>query len=142
MPVQTSAMSDDEADRMLNEGGVSVPPATPVPPPVQPADTSDAYAAHLEALSPDRTVFVRDEKYTVVDELPGIVLMDLGIASDPAATDGERLRGLKSFLDSALVDEDKARFERQLRSARPVIGIKEIEDIIGQIAPKVTGRPT
>lgn len=142
MPVQTSAMSDDEAARMLN-GGVTVPEPTAVPPPVQPADTSDAYVSHQEAINGDRTVFVRDEKYTVVEELPGIVLMDLGIASDPSATDGERLRGLKSFLDNALVDEDKARFERQLRTARdPVIGIKEIEDIIGQIAPKVTGRPT
>lgn len=141
MPVQTSAMSDDEAARML-EDGVVAPTPTAVPPP-QPVDTSDAYAAHQEAVNGDRTVFVRDERYTVVEELPGIVLMDLGIASDPSASDGERLRGLKSFLDSALVDEDKPRFERQLRTARdPVIGIKEIEDIIGQIAPKVTGRPT
>lgn len=142
MPVETSRMTDAEVEAVMaaRDGGVTpTPPATPA---AKPADTSDAFASHVEALDPDRTVFVRDEKYTVVDELPGIVLMDLGIASDPAATDGERLRGLKSFLDSALVDADKPRFERQLRSARPVIGITEIEEIIGQIAPKVTGRPT
>jgi hypothetical protein len=88
------------------------------------------------------TVEVRDQTFKVVANLPGIVLLDLGVASDPSATQGEQLRALREFLKAAIAPDDLGRFEHHLRTAQPTIYIDELNKIVEKLLAVIGGRPT
>ena len=85
---------------------------------------------------------VRDQKFRVADEIPGIVLLDLGLATDPAATQGEGLRAMRSYLNAAIHEDDVDRFNVYLRNARPVIDIDGLNKIVEELVTIIAGRPT
>jgi len=101
-------------------------------------------AMKAEAKEDDGTteVEIRDQTFKVVANLPGIVLLDLGVASDPSATQGEQLRALREFLKSAIAPEDLGRFEHFLRTAQPTIYIDELNKIVEKLLAVIGGRPT
>jgi len=105
--------------------------------------SADGYNAQkTEVLGEAETVEVRDRKFRVVDKLPAIILLDLGLASDPAATQAEQLRALRQFLNAAIHPDDNASFEVYLRQAQPVIEMEELNGIVEKLIAQVAGRPT
>lgn len=104
----------------------------------------EGYKAMKAEANDDGTteVEIRDQTFRVVANLPGIVLLDLGVASDPSATQGEQLRALREFLKSAIVPEDLGRFEHFLRTAQPTIYIDELNKIVEKLLAVIGGRPT
>lgn len=85
---------------------------------------------------------VRDQRFQLERELPGLTLLDLAAAGDPEATDFERVKAIRGFLAVAVIEEQQADFHRFLRTARPAIDIPELVEIINQAAEKLGGRPT
>lgn len=117
------------------------------PNPVTPVEavSAEGYKALKEEQAPPkegRHIPVRDREFRIADQLPGIILLDLGLASDPAATQGEQLRAMRQFLVAAIHEDDSASFEVYLRTARPVIEIDELNSIIEKLVEEVAGRPT
>lgn len=85
---------------------------------------------------------VRDQKFKIADEIPGIVLLDLGLATDPNATQGEQLRAMREYLTAAIHEDEVESFMVFLRKARPVIDITELNQIVEKLVELVAGRPT
>lgn len=85
---------------------------------------------------------VRDSTFHVVADLPGIVLLDMGVAADPSATSAEQLRAVRQFLKAAVPVDEQGAFEALLRSAQPVIKIDELNKVVEQLIAIVGGRPT
>ena len=89
-----------------------------------------------------RNIMVREKEFRLVNQLPGIILLDLGLASDPAATQGEQLRAVRQFLHAAIHSDDVAAFEFYLRTAQPVIEMEELNKVVEALITEVAGRPT
>ena len=89
-----------------------------------------------------RNITIRDKEFRLVNQLPGIILLDLGLASDPAATQGEQLRAVRQFLHAAIHSDDVAAFEFYLRTAQPVIEMEELNKVVEALITEVAGRPT
>jgi hypothetical protein len=109
--------------------------------------SSDAYRAAKaeegsEGATQPRMIPVRDREFRVADQLPGIVLLDLGLASDPNATQGEQLRALRQFLHAAIHEDDVEAFEVFLRTARPVIEMEELNKVVEKLVEMTAGNPT
>lgn len=102
----------------------------------------EGYEALKNEAEESATVEVRDQTFKVVANLPGIVLLDLGVASDPSATQGEQLRALREFLKAAIDSSDQGRFENFLRTAQPTIYIDELNEIVEKLLGVIGGRPT
>lgn len=125
------------------EGASSASSDTPTPS-SEPV-SAEGYKALKDEKNPPkegRYIPVRDREFRVADQLPGIILLDLGLASDPAATQGEQLRAMRQFLHAAIHEDDVEMFEVYLRTARPVIEIDELNKIIEKLVEDVAGRPT
>lgn len=80
--------------------------------------------------------------FTAVQEIPGIVALDLGRASDDGTPEAEKMAILYKIITKIVVEEDQARFERLLRDADPVITGVELMDYVRQILEEISGRPT
>lgn len=105
----------------------------------------DGYKALKDEADPPkegRFIDVRDREFRVADQLPGIILLDLGLASDPNATQGEQLRAVRQFLHAAIHVDHVDAFEVYLRSAQPVIEMEELNKIVEKLVEDVAGRPT
>lgn len=86
---------------------------------------------------------VRDREFRAVAVLPGVVLLDLGLAADPKAGDFAQLRAIRSFLDVAVLPEDRQDFDLYLREATPAIEITELNKIVEKLISLISGsRPT
>jgi len=105
-------------------------------------DALKAEAAAETGAEEQSRLQVRDQSFRVVSNLPGIVLLDLGVASDPSATQGEQLRALREFLKAAIHPDDLPRFEHFLRTAQPTIYIEELNGIVEKLLTVIGGRPT
>lgn len=110
----------------------------------EPTSLDDYKAQKVEAGVADKTptIAVRDKEFRVASELPGIVLLDLGLASDPNSTQGEQLRAVRQFLHAAIHEEDVDAFEVLLRTARPVIQMEELNKLVEKLVEQTAGRPT
>ena len=107
--------------------------------------TVDGYKVLKNEADPEREgnyIPVRDKEFRVADSLPGIILLDLGLASDPNATQGEQLRAIRQFLHAAIHENDVEQFEVLLRNARPAIEMEELNKIVEKLVEDVAGRPT
>lgn len=106
---------------------------------------TEAYKAMKAETGPDSRLYEvpgRDRSFRVVDNLPGIVILDLGLAADPSATQTEQLRALREFIKCAIHPDDQAAFEVFLRNARPTIYIEELNQIVEGLLAVIGGRPT
>jgi hypothetical protein len=118
-----------------NEVPVAEAPDAPV--------SADGYKALKVEQDGDETkVIIREKSFRVVSQLPGIVLLDLGLASDPSATQGEQLRAIRQFLHATIHNDDVAAFEHHLRTAQPVIEMDELNKLVEELITQVAGRPT
>lgn len=105
--------------------------------------TGKAAAAEVAALkSEGKPITLRDQDFAVVKELPGITILDLGLAADPEANDFARLKAIREVLDVAIIPAEMGRFKNLLKYADPVIGIEELDGVISQLIEQVMGRPT
>lgn len=109
--------------------------------------TQDVNAAGYEAAKADATgearmIPVREREFRIAEQLPGIILLDLGLASDPNATQGEQLRAIRQFLHAAIHPDDVDQFEVYLRQAQPVIEMEELNGVVEKLITEVAGRPT
>ena len=120
----------------VQEVPVSEAPDTPV--------NADEYRGLKAEQDVDNSpkIDVRDHSFRVVEQLPGIILLDLGLASDPSATQGEQLRAMRQFLHAAIHADDVAAFEHYLRTAQPVIEIDELNELVERLITLVAARPT
>lgn len=138
--VQTALTTDEAVAQQ------QAPAAAPAPAPqaeaAPPLGTEGYEALKAESAGTERTFPVRDQNFRVVPELPGIVLLDLGVAADPSATPAEQLRAVREFLNAAIVEEDRPAFERLLRTAQPIIKIDELNKVVEGLIEMVGGRPT
>lgn len=130
MPVTTS-LSDAELDEVSD---VSASSTNPVP------HEPELVAAQTGKL--DRKIPFRGVDFEIVEELPALVLIDLGIGSDPASKPVEKLRALRQFIDHAVVEGQKAVFIDLLLNATPSVKQAELNELIEKIAPLVSGSPT
>lgn len=89
-----------------------------------------------------QVVEVRDREFKVTESLPGIILLNLGLASDPSATQGEQLRAVRQFLHAAIHPDEVDSFEVYLRSAQPAIEMEELNKIVEKLVTEVAGRPS
>ena len=112
--------------------------------PAEPVDVEGYKALKAEEAGEAaiRTITVRDRDFRIVNSLPGIILLDLGLASDPNATQGEQLRAIRQFLHAAIHEDDVELFEVYLRTARPVIEMEELNKVVEKLITEVAGRPT
>src|SRR5438552_2714376 len=85
---------------------------------------------------------VRDRKFRLVDELPGIIMLDLGLAADPSATTNEQAKATRQFLHAVIHPDDVVAFEHFLRTAKPVIDMEELGKIMENLLTEISGRPT
>lgn len=128
---------------------VSAPIEVVQTPTVEVAPPEPASVAGYEALKEEATpapegrfIPVRDKKFRIAESLPGIILLDLGLASDPNATQGEQLRAVRQFLHAAIHETDVELFEVYLRTARPTIEMEELNKIVEKLVEETAGRPT
>lgn len=135
MAVETALGGDEEA--ALAALGAVEPAAT-----VSPSIGSAEGYKGLKSEGEPKTFEIRGQTFSLVDELPGATMLDLALVGDPAATDFERLRGIRSFLDVAVDPEQNAAFQHVLRSSVPSIGMEELMKLIEQISETLTVRPT
>lgn len=139
-------MSDQTGSAVVTsvtaDSGVSVSEDAPVAPQVEVEPTVTPTEALAALKGENDTVTVRDQKFRVVTNLPGIVLLDLGVAADPSATQAEQLRALREFIKAAVHADDAGKFENLLRTAQPIIDIGELNDIVADLLAVVGGRPT
>jgi len=113
------------------------------PSPVKAVEGSDMESLKAEANDKWQTFTVRDSEFRAVTQLPGIVLLDIGLASDPKSGDMEQLRAIKNFLKSAIWHEDQDDFDTFLRESDPPVLIGELNKIVEQLISMVSGnRPT
>lgn len=136
--VQTSGTEGTPADTLDQaDAGVTAKP-------IKGGELNPEGYEAMKAEADDGTteVEVRDQTFKVVANLPGIVLLDLGVASDPSATQGEQLRALREFLKAAIAPADIGRFEHFLRTAQPTIYIDELNKIVETLLAVIGGRPT
>lgn len=111
--------------------------------PTQVVEGGDFEGLKAEASDKWQTFTVRDREFRAVTQLPGIVLLDIGLASDPKSGDMEQLRAIKGFLKSAIWHEDQDEFDTFLRESDPPILIGELNKIVEQLISMVSGnRPT
>lgn len=103
---------------------------------------SEVAALKAEAEKPKREIHLRDQSFGVLEELPGITLLDMGLAANPNATQWERLGAARQVLDVAIISGDRGRFKELLKYADPVIGMEELDGLITQLIEQFTGRPT
>lgn len=110
---------------------------------VAPTDGGDYEGLKAEAKGDWQPFNVREREFRAVTQLPGIVLLDIGLASDPKSGDMEQLRAIKGFLKSSIWHEDQEEFDTYLREADPPILIGELNKIVESLISKVSGnRPT
>ena len=129
----------------MSDATQNVPAANEVPLSEAPnvaSDSSEYKALKAEESAAEQAVDVRDQKFRVAAQLPGIILLDLGLASDPSATQGEQLRAMRQFLHAAIHPEDVGIFEHFLRTAQPVIEMEELNVVVEKLITMVAGRPT
>ena len=107
--------------------------------PAEPAESGDYEGLKAEASGDHQPFTVRDREFRAVTQLPGIVLLDIGLASDPKSGDMEQLRAIKGFLKAAIWHEDQEEFDDYLRTAEPVILIGELNKIVEQLISMVSG---
>jgi len=113
------------------------------PPEVMETIGGDYEGLKAEADAPWQTFTVREREFRAVNELPGIVLLDIGLASDPKSGDIEQIRAIHGFLKSAIWGEDQEEFDDYLRNADPPILINELNKIVENLISMVSGnRPT
>jgi len=112
-------------------------------PAAQSTDGGDYEGLKAEANADWQTFTVREREFRAVTQLPGIVLLDIGLAADPKSGDMEQLRAIKGFLKSAIWHEDQEAFDDYLREAEPAILIGELNKIVESLISLVSGnRPT
>lgn len=145
MAVETALTGDDDAVMAALAAGV--PPeelATQGPQPAPPIskDLDSGGYRGLRDTNAQKEFELRGTKFKLVRELPGATLLDLALAGDPAATDMERLRGIRAFLEVAVEPTQNALFQRVLRSSEPTIGMDELMKKIEEISELLTDRPT
>jgi hypothetical protein len=112
------------------------------PPAENQLDVDTYTALKAEEAGEGGSIEVRDQSFRTVANLPGIVLLDLGVASDPSATTGEQLRAMRQFIHAAIHPEDVAKFEHLLRTANPIIDMDELNTYVEKLMEVITARPT
>jgi hypothetical protein len=85
---------------------------------------------------------VRDKVFHITTDLPAIIILDLGVASDPASSTGDKLRALRGFLNAAIVEDEVDGFNHLLRTAKPSILMDELNEITEDLMTKVVAVPT
>jgi len=126
------------SDTPPTEPSVEEVPAEPVS--IEGYKALKAQESDAEDARPFTTV--RDQVFHVTTELPAIVILDLGVASDPGSTTGEKLRALRQFLNSAIADDEIDGFNHLLRTAKPAILMDEMNEITEDLMTKVVAVPT
>lgn len=128
-------MSDETTVNDIPEGAENNSPPEDINP--------DGYKALKDEASADeRTFEVRDKTFRLADDIPAIVMLDLGLAADPEATQVEQIRAMRQFLKAAVHEDDAGSFEAFLRSARPVIDMEELNTVMEGLIATIGGRPT
>jgi hypothetical protein len=133
MPVETALSGGGDAElaaKIAEAEGV-----------VEPTVDTSGYAAVRNEGEP-AFIEVRGQKFRLIPKLPAMTMLDLAMAGDPAATDMERLRAVRSFIDIAVVPEQAPAFQRLLRSTDDPIGMDELMKVIEKAVELLTGRPT
>lgn len=125
------------SDPSANQDGLNPEGSAPVDP-----VTSQGYKALKDEGIEGKKIEVRERDFRVAEEIPAIVLLDLGLASDPTATQGEQLRALRGFIHSAIHADDVDAFEHLLRTAAPAIGMDELNGYVEKLVEMTAGRPT
>jgi hypothetical protein len=95
----------------------------------------DAGQDGAERINAERT-------FTAVEEIPGIVALDLGRAADEDTPETEKMSILYNIITTIVIDEDQRRFEKLLRTCEPVIKAPELMHYVQQILEEISGRPT
>jgi hypothetical protein len=120
-----------------------VPPTEPTVEEEVPSEpvSLEGYKALKEADTRPFTT-VRDKVFHITTDLPAIIILDLGVASDPASSTGDKLRALRGFLNAAIVEDEVDGFNHLLRTAKPSILMDELNEITEDLMTKVVAVPT
>lgn len=85
------------------------------------------------------TLTLGGETFTAKPFVQGIVLMDFLEASDSGGVSS--VVAFKNFLKEATEEEEYARLDKHLRTAKEEIGVKEISEAVGELITAYTSRP-
>lgn len=119
------------------------PIPTPADLPAVATSTEGYEALKVEAVEEEgHYTDIRDKRFKLVDQLPGIIMLDLGLAADPSATTNEQARATRQFLHAVIHPDDVGAFEHFLRTAVPVIDMDELGKIMENLLTEISGRPT
>lgn len=107
------------------------------------AKLDDPVTFTLAGLKLDRTPWA--ETFTAVPVLTAPAIESLGLAAVRAtaddATDLEGLNLIRQFMETALLDEDYARFAAIMGDRNYLLDVDDIRECIQWIVEEVTGRP-
>lgn len=117
-----------------------VTPVTPAP--VNPVEVLAAEAAAAEVTPEGDYLPVRDKKFRLVDEIPGITMLKLSAASDPKTPIPAQMSAIFDFFDKIVVVDERAEFMDFLADAIPVIQFEELNEILTNATEIIGGRPT
>ena len=116
---------------------------TPVTPePVSPVEVLAAEAEAAESAPEGEYLPVRDEKFKLTDEIPGITMLKLSAASDPKTPVPAQMSAIYSFFEKIVTPEEHDRFIAYLEDAIPVIAFDELNAILTTATEIIGGRPT
>jgi len=108
-------------------------------------DDADEEVDAVEVLAAEgepSTFDVRDETFTLRDQLPGIIMLRLSAAADPKTPQPKQMNAMLQFVEHAVVAEDQDRFNELLLEADPSIEIDEMSKIVETMIEAVAARPT
>lgn len=135
--VNTGHVPDTELERLANPDPEAVP--------------EEAAAMAVEVAGPDaaalnqpeaRYVLIREDRFQVVDELPGFVTIEVGALASDDLTGPERLAIIRRLFDYCVVPADRGRLKALLRNAEPPIRDDELVEVMKDLVAAVLGRPT
>lgn len=79
--------------------------------------------------------------FHLVEQVPGFLVLRLGVLADDATPDEVRLSVMNAFVNVAVVPEQRYEFFDHVISADPIIGMTETQEIIGAMVKELIERP-
>ena len=93
-------------------------------------------------MEPGKTVVCRGQGFKMVDELPGMLMLQLTRLEDPKMALWKKSSAMVRILEAAIVADEREDWMELLETAEPPIGMEELTALISKVVEHVVGRPT
>ena len=83
---------------------------------------------------------IHDEEFFCVDEIQGLVLLEL-VASSSSADTSESIKSITDFFSAALEDESYKRFQKLVKDKKKIVSAETLGEIVGWVMSQYGDRP-